>query len=154
MYRWQRSPAAILGAVCIAGIFSACSSSGGGSSSTGASTPATPTAQVRAAWTDFFAGSTPASKKVALLQDGSSFAQVIDAQASSPLAKGASVTVSSVHIASGTATVHYALDLNGKPALTNQTGKAVLVGSTWKVSDASFCSLLALQGQRPSACTG
>jgi hypothetical protein len=47
--------------------------------------------------------------------------------------------------------------LNGKPALANQTGIAVLQGGTWKVGIASFCSLLALMNggkttSLPAAC--
>jgi hypothetical protein len=50
--------------------------------------------------------------------------------------------------------VTYDILLAGKPALTHQTGQAVHQDGTWKVGDASFCALLALEnrGKAPSVC--
>lgn len=104
-------------------------------------------------WARFFAGTTSASDKQALLQNGSAFAAAITAQANSPLARGTTATVSNVTLVSADkAQVTYTVLIGGLPALTNQTGTAVLVDGSWKVGAASFCQLLALEGQTPSAC--
>jgi hypothetical protein len=55
---------------------------GFGGNGTKTSATAAEKAQVVRTWTTFFAGSTPASKKVELLQDGRRFAALIEAQAS------------------------------------------------------------------------
>ena len=41
------------------------------------------------------------------------------------------------------------------PALTNRSGVAVYQNGTWKVGDASFCGLRALEngGKAPSVCS-
>jgi hypothetical protein len=124
------------------------------SSGTLLATSMTPTqAKIKADWVTFFAGSTPAKHKIALLQNGPSFAAVINVQASSPLSKSVGAKVSSVTVTSATkAKVHYSLTLGGVPALSNQTGVAVLQGGTWKVGDQSFCGLLALEQTKTPAC--
>ena len=45
--------------------------------------------------------------------------------------------------------------LGTTPALTNRSGVAVYQNGTWKVGDASFCGLLALEngGKPPSVCS-
>jgi len=107
------------------------------------------TAAVKQAWQTFFAGTTPAAQKIALLQGGQRFAQVIQAQASSPLAKATQARVTSVRIVSpGKAVVTYSIVQGGQVALPNQTGQAVLENGAWKVGARSFQSLLQLeQGQ-------
>jgi hypothetical protein len=126
---------------------------GFGGSSTKTSTTASAKAQVVQTWTTFFAGSTPASKKVQLLQGGPRFARLIEAQAASPLAQQTKAIVTKVTLESPTrAQVVYTIMIAGKPALKNQLGTAVRVGGTWKVGDASFCALLSLQGGTPPAC--
>ena len=107
------------------------------------STPAATRTKIKTDWVTFFAGSTSVKQKIALLQNGQSFAGVIKSQGSSPLSKSVSATVASVTLTSATkAKVKYSLDLGGKPALANQTGVAVLQAGTWKVGDQSFCALL------------
>jgi len=109
--------------------------------------------KIKTDWIAFFAGSTPAKRKIALLQNGRSFAAIINSQASSPISKSVTATVAAVKVASATkATVRYSLDLGGLPALKNQTGVAVLQNGTWKVGDKSFCALLALEQTKSSAC--
>jgi hypothetical protein len=130
------------------------SSTTSSSNTTTTSSPAAAKAAVRKAWIQFFAGATSADKKISLLQNGERFADAIKAQASSPLAKQTSATVSSVTLqGSQRAKVVYTIALAGTPALKNQKGTAVKVGGSWKVGDASFCSLLALQGSPPKACS-
>jgi hypothetical protein len=169
-----RRAAALLTAFVAASMMVACSSSSGGGAPSGAgsasvtpsavsspvSTPrASPTAQpgqvaqISAAWTAFFAGTTPAARKQALLQSGHAFAAVLAAQSRSAMARSTSVTVSAVHmVAAGVARVIYTILLSGKPALPNQIGTAVRSGGRWRVSASSFCGLLALEGQHPAAC--
>ena len=110
-------------------------------------------AKIAAAWSEFFDGATPASRKAQLLQNGQTFAPVITALGSSQIAKSTKATVSKVTVESADkATVTYSITLGGQPALTNQTGTAVNVGGQWLVGDASFCQLLALQGSAPPMC--
>jgi hypothetical protein len=113
-------------------------------------------AAITANWEAFFDGKTSAAKKIALLQNGSKFATVIDAQAGSGLASTAGAKVTAVVVKSATsATVSYGITLNGQTALANQTGTAVYQGGTWKVGDVSFCSLLTLENDKaPAVCSG
>ncbi len=120
---------------------SAGASASSGGSGTGTSTGAT--AEIKANWQKFFAASTPVSERVKLLQNGSKFAGAINSFSSSPLAQGVSSTVTSVSVTSSTeAAVKYNIDAAGQTLASNQSGKSVLEGGTWKVGDASFCSLL------------
>lgn len=126
------------------------SSAGGGSSAAGKT--------IAANWTAFFSAKTPVSQRVSLLQDGSQFASIISAQAGSGLAASASAKVSKVTVQSATqAKVAYSILVGGTPALTNQTGVAVLQDGTWKVGVSSFCGLLAVEAggstaKLPAAC--
>ena len=121
---------------------------GGNKSSSGPSDEA----QIKAAYAKFFAGKTAISDRVALLENGSQFQPVIQAFASNPLAKNASVTVSSVKLqGADKANVVYTVKLGGT-ALPQQTGAAVRQNGKWKVSDATLCKLVALGGTTPSVC--
>ena len=117
-------------------------------------TPAATRTKIKTDWVTFFAGTTSVKQKIALLQNGQSFAGVIKSQASSPtiapLAKSVTATVAAVTLTSATkAKVKYSLDLGGKPALANQTGVAVL--QEWdmegRATRASRAALLALEGE-------
>jgi len=113
------------------------------------------TGVIKANWEDFFSGKTSGPTKITLLQNGQTFASVIDAQAGTAIASGASAVVTAVVVESAaTATVSYNVDLNGSPALSNQTGTAVYQDGVWKVGDVSFCALLTLEnaGTAPSVC--
>ena len=154
-------------ALALAGAIAACSSSSSSSASrTPSAAPSTASAsaasttsavaQIKANWEEFFSGTTPAAKKIALLQNGQKYAALISAQTASDLAKSASAKVTAVKVTSPTqATVTYDIYLGGKPALSNQTGTAVYQDGTWKVGDASFCQLLALEngGKAPAVCS-
>ena len=101
---------------------------------------------ISANWTAFFNPKTPVAQRVSLLQNGSEFASVIQAQAGSALAGSASAQVTKVTvITSSQAAVTYNVLLAGTPALKNQAGTAVYQGGKWKVGDTSFCSLLTLE---------
>jgi hypothetical protein len=111
---------------------------------------------IKTNWEAFFNGKTGATQKISLLQNGQTFASVIKAQAGTTIASGASAVVTAVVVeSSSTATVSYNVDLNGTPALSNQTGTAVYQDGTWKVGDVSFCALLTLEngGKAPSVCS-
>ncbi len=116
------------------------------------------TAQIKANWEAFFSSSTPNSKRVELLQNGSSFAAAVSAFSSSPLASAVSAKVDSVTLTSGTqANVKYDLTAAGQSVASGATGVAVLENGVWKVGDASFCGLLKegsslLNIPLPSAC--
>jgi len=145
-----------LGLALVAAL-AACGSSSTSSVSTPPSThpPASATAMITANWGAFFSGKTSAAAKITLLQNGQSYATIIKAQAGSSMASSASAKVTKVTVTSPTqATVTYNVLLGTTPALTNQSGVAVYQNGTWKVGDASFCGLLALEngGKAPSVC--
>ena len=136
----------------------ACGSSGTSSASVPPSTrpPASATALVRANWEAFFSGKTSAAKKITLLQNGQAYAAIIDAQSGSGMASSASASVTKVTVTSpAQARVTYDVLLGTTPALTSQSDVAVYQNGTWKVGDASFCGLLALEkgGKAPSLCS-
>jgi hypothetical protein len=110
-------------------------------------------AAIAKAFVDFFAGSTPAARKIMLVQHGNDFSRVIDRQAGSPLARGTTAAVSKVVMLSPTkANVVYTVSLSGTPALKNVTGVAVMEDGSWKVSAQTFCTLLKLEQQAPPTC--
>lgn len=117
------------------------------------SNSASETAAIKQAWTNFFSGSTSASDKIKLLQNGQEFSQIINEAAGLSISKTSSATVSKVVIDNSTsATVTYSISLGGQTALKNQTGTAVKVNGSWLVGTSSFCALLALEGQSVPAC--
>lgn len=160
---------------CLTLALGACSSSGSTSSAAASSAAATsaPAATSAAAspsasaatftgtaktiadnWVKFFSPSTSATDKASLLQDGSTFTSVLQAQSSSAQSKATSVKVDAVtNITATSADVTWDLLLSGATALPNQKGTAVFQDGTWKVSKTSFCSLLSLQPPAPAACS-
>jgi hypothetical protein len=139
------------------------------SSSAASSAPATTGAssgssaavtEITTNWNTFFNSSTPNSKRVQLLQNGSEFSASIAAFASSPLAAAVSSKVDSVTLDSATkATVKYDLTAAGATVATGATGSSVLQDGTWKVGDDVFCGLLTeakaagMSVPVPSACS-
>jgi len=160
--------------LALAAALAGCSSSSGSSATTSASNtptqastpvgPATPVpatsssasavAEITANWEKFFNSSTPTAQRVALLQNGSTFATAISGLSGLVSKLGAKVTNVTLNSAT-TATVTYNLTAGGSSLLTGQTGKAVLENGVWKVGDASLCGLLKLVpgGTVPSACS-
>jgi hypothetical protein len=156
--RFYLAPA--LGLVLVTAM-SACSSGSSSSSSTASTAPSTaasssavsstpvPTgsssavAQITANWTTFFNSSTPNSKRVQLLENGSQFSSAISAFAASPLAAAVTSKVDSVSLSSATqAKVKYDLSAMGATVASGASGTAVLQDGTWKVGDDVFCGLL------------
>lgn len=131
--------------------------SGGGSSSAPAA-GGTALSQIKTNWEAFFNPKTPLARREALVQNGQLFAGIMKAQAGSGLASSVTAQVSKVHVVSDSqAKVTYTILVSGNPMLRNQNGVAVKEGGVWKVGDASFCGLLALQNggstaSLPSAC--
>jgi hypothetical protein len=132
------------------------------SSSSSAAPGAEPTAgpsatsDIETNWTKFFNAKTPVTQRIALLENGSQFASIIQSQAGSPLASAASAKVTHVTL-TGTsqASVSYDILLKGKVALGGQSGEAVYQNGVWKVGATSFCSLLTLEGTKlPAGCKG
>jgi len=143
--------------LAVLAMLAACGSSGTSSVSPPPSTHSSPseTSLITANWEAFFSGKTAAAKKITLLQNGQAYAAIINAQSGSSMASSASATVTKVTMTSpAQATVTYNVLLGTTPALTNQSGVAVYQNGTWKVGDASFCGLLALEngGKAPSVC--
>jgi hypothetical protein len=130
---------ALLVGACSSGASTASRTSKGGSS--------TATAKITADWTAFFKGSTSATKKITLLQNGSEFASFLKSQSKTSTGEAVSVKVTKVKVTSkSAATVTYTIYLGKTPELAGASGTAVFQKGTWKVSDASFCALLSLQG--------
>lgn len=118
-------------------------------SSTGAAS------SIKRDWVAFFAGSTSAMRKAALLQDGTELLPLLQQESASAEAKSVSATVSKVSITSPTtATVTYDIALGGMTVLSNQTGVSLKERGTWKVALSSFCGLLSLEQVRAPACSG
>jgi hypothetical protein len=119
--------------------------------STGSATPSA-AAQVKLTWTRFFAGSTPASKKIELLQDGNALAPYVRQAFANGFAKSITVHVSKVTVHGTTATVTYDIRIGGVPELTGLTGQAVKAAGSWKVSTVVVCGLLGFLHLTPPAC--
>ncbi len=160
MKTWTSRAAVAAGAVLLVGVVAACGNAVNANATTtpsvSPSASASATAAVTANWQEFFSGTTPAARKIALLQQGQQFATTINAQASSPIAQGTQAKVTAVTITSPTtATVTYSIVQGGQTALPDQKGTAVLEGGVWKVSAKSFQDLLKLEqgasGASPSA---
>jgi|SRR5579884_968246 len=142
-------------ALALSGLLGGCggSSHSASGTTTAGGTGGSAKSQVAHVWTEFFASSTPPATKSSLLENGAAFARVITAESKSPLASQSSARVTSVQMTGpGRARVTYDILLAGKPALKHRTGLAVKSGGSWKVSTASFCSLLALEGTAPPPC--
>ena len=159
-HTWRAGVLAAIAVLALGAVVAACGGEEEGSSPTPSSTPA-PTAspspggsamsgdeaEIAANWEAFFSGTTPADRKVELLQDGEQFADMIEARAESPLSQSTTAKVSAVTITSDTeATVTYSILMSGQVVLPDQTGQAVLENGLWKVGAASFQALLALEG--------
>ena len=142
--------ASVTTALATAPSSSAPASSSPGPSTTAAFDQAAATAQITANWEKFFTPGTSVDERVALLQNGAALRAAIEQSATNPLQQQASAKVTQVTFASPTqATVNYDVYLNGTVALPNAEGTAVLEGGTWKVAQASFCSLISLGATGP-----
>jgi len=131
-------------AVAALALLAGCGGGGGKSSSSAAAK-----AQIR----QNFDGSTPTDKRISLLQNGQSFAKLLQAVGASPLAAQVKAKVGDVALqGADKATVTYTVMLGGQAVLKNAKGTAVRENGTWKVGTSSFCQLVRLQGAAPAAC--
>ncbi len=143
-------------AVFVVGAVGACSDDSSDSAATASSsaTPATPALsaadqkEITDAYVVFFNGKTPPAERAALIEDTAGFTPVLQGLAQDPQAQATTVTVHTVSAASAAdqADVQYDLLLNGSPVMPDQAGQAVKVDGTWRVSAATFCALMAVQG--------
>jgi hypothetical protein len=101
----------------------------------------------------FFNPATPVATKVTLLENGPAFQSALQGESTNAQAKLTAAQVTAVRVTSSTAaTVTWNLLLSGTAVVANQKGEAIYQGGVWKVSAASFCSLLKLSGSAPAAC--
>ena len=130
---------------------------GSNSSTTTTPTPSasasmSPTAAITSDWQTFFDGTTPATRKITLLQNGQQFATVLTAQASLAARQGEQAQGDGRQ---GDLADHgyvtYSIVENGQVALPGQKGQAVLEGGVWKVSAPSFQALLKLEQAQTSS---
>jgi hypothetical protein len=128
------------------------SASGSATTSAGAtaSAPAdeaAATVEITTAWQKFFYYKTPRAQQIALLENGDKLGPAVKFAAQLQAQQGLKqvVKVSKVSFTTPTqAAVSYAL-LNGTlTLLPAASGNAVLVGTTWKVSEQTFCTLVIL----------
>lgn len=109
--------------------------------------------KIKTNFTTFFASSTTMQERESLLQNGSQFAQPMQAEFTQLGSQNPSVTINNVELTDDTtAKVDYTVNLNAQPVLKNQTGEALLINGTWMVSDSTLCQLFSLSGQTPSIC--
>ncbi|MEZ0115668.1 hypothetical protein ABH920_009709 [Catenulispora sp. EB89] len=126
---------------------SASSSPTGTASSAGPADAAAATAQIKQNWETFFDPKTTIPNKEKYLENGTVLAPLLQGFAADPRVGQVSAAVTNVAFTSATtATVTYALSLQGTVVEPNATGKAVLQDGTWKVADATLCGLVALTG--------
>jgi hypothetical protein len=123
---------------------------GTGTGTAGGSAPADAAAamaQIKQNWQTFFDPKTTIADKEKYLQNGQALAPLLSGFAADPRVGQVSAVVSNVTFTSPTtATVTYALSLQGTVVEPNATGKAVLQDGTWKVADSTLCGLVALTG--------
>jgi hypothetical protein len=97
--------------------------------------------RIAADWTTFFDGDTGPVQRVSLLEDGSVFLPILEANGGLTIPVAAAVT--KVTIVSRTqADVRYTILEGGQPAMPVQNGVAVLINGHWLVSVATYCDLL------------
>jgi hypothetical protein len=112
------------------------------------------TALITQAYEVFFSNNSTTPQSQAALQHGEKFTAALDAEGTSSYATKSSATVSKVVVLSpNSADVTFSVISNGVAVLKDTPGKAVREGGTWKVAAQTFCALLTLQGNPPSACS-
>lgn len=111
-------------------------------------------AAIEHAFTGFFDGSTSAGTKESLVEHAYLFRDLITSQSTSELAKSIRVQVEQVSDITAThAKVTYRLEADHKPLLAHaEHGSAIKIQGTWKVSAATVCALVKLEGARTIAC--
>lgn len=159
-----RIAALCAGAFLIVGVAAGCDSDSSDSGSASASTAAAgsesaasessaaggadaaTTEEITDAYVVFFNGQTPPAQRAELIENGEAFAPVLQGLTQNPQSMQTTVAVKGVTVDGDQADVNYDLLMQGNPVMPDQTGQAVLVDGTWKVSADTFCALMAVQG--------
>ncbi|MGK5631194.1 hypothetical protein ACSNOD_22460 [Streptomyces sp. URMC 123] len=103
--------------------------------------------QVAENWKKFFDPAVPLDRKAELLENGDDMRPVLEAFSGDERGGKVQANVSKVEFTSATeAQVTYDLMLDGRTALPNSAGTAVLQDDTWKVSAKSLCALVKMSG--------
>jgi hypothetical protein len=143
---------ALAGALLALSLLAACGGSSGGGKTTAkaSSSPASTesaTALITANWQAFFDVNTPQSKPATLLEDGASMGAALTAavkeQQQTHIKQGAKVLKVTLTDATHAQVTYQLLD-GTKVLLDNASGVAVLQDGVWKVSKATFCTLVLL----------
>jgi hypothetical protein len=109
--------------------------------------------QIETNYTNFFAAATSLQGRENLLQNGSKYSQLIQAEFTSLASQKSSAVINSISIPNKTtANVVYTIDLDGQPVLNKQSGQALFVNNQWQVSDKTLCDLISLSGSKPAVC--
>lgn len=130
-------------------------SAAGSAPASAAATPADPATKqaVKTAYEHFFSATSAPGVSEQALQHGEAFKATLDEQAKGQYSSGSGVQVGDVTVSGNVAHVTFTITSKGKPLLSNIKGLAVQDGGTWKVAAVTFCGLLKLQGNPPSACS-
>lgn len=151
MRKRRSAPAAALCALALGA--AAC---GGSSSASGPKHPDTSAAKaaIEHAFKGFFDGSTSAGTKESLVEHAYLFRNLVKSESTSALAKSIRVQVEQVSdITAKHAKVTYRLEVDHKSLLAHaEHGSAIKIQGTWKVSAATVCALVKLEGARTIAC--
>lgn len=111
--------------------------------------------QIEFNWQNFFAADTTLTSRENNLQNGSKFAQLLQQYFLGLASQKSSATIDSISFVNKTkANVVYTIDLNDQPVLKNQSGVALYLGNSWKVSDSTLCGLIKLASGTPTVCQG
>ena len=110
-------------------------------------------ADINSNWQTFFGAKTSLANRENLLQNGTEFAQIIEGEFAALGQTSFSSTINSTSLTTPTAAnVVYTVTVGGHAVLQNEAGSALKINGVWKVSDATLCQLLALDGSKPAVC--
>jgi hypothetical protein len=106
--------------------------------------PAADADTIAATFVMFFDGARPVAERTELLENGQQFVVQLETMSASAVGKTVSVDISSISTTSAsTAEVRFSILVGGEPAVSEQTGKAVLQDGEWKVAAETFLAVLA-----------
>jgi hypothetical protein len=116
----------------------------------GGESPAQAKANITTAWQNFFDPTISVSQKADIIENYAKLKATLQAQSSSAAAQGLKAKVNKIVLNGSTAVVTYDLvsTKDGTALLPNAQGDAIKQGGHWKVSQKTFCALLALGGSK------
>jgi hypothetical protein len=110
--------------------------------------------QINLNWQNFFTAANTLKGRESVLQNGPTFAQLLQEYFLGLESQKSSAIVNSISFVNKTkANVVYTIFLNAQPVLNNQPGIALYLNNSWKVSDSTLCSLIKL-ASTPAVCQG